>query len=128
MGSRAQWGGVGRAEHRLPNAVADTPAWVTDEIALLAELPAEPTDDLSDRFRLNRWYLSDPGLARLSDSLRTGNQHGLRLAASAVLPVDGRTKGAAERGLRVAIRSRGASRRLAGAIRVGELLGSNRLA
>lgn len=89
--------------------VADTPAWVTlevahggfatgrflaegplapDEIELLAELPAEPDHHVSDRFRLNRWYLSDPGLASLHDALRDGRytielpEHGALLVVS----------------------------------------------
>jgi hypothetical protein len=72
--------------------VADTPAWVTLEVAhggfatgrFLAEsalrddeferLRSVPTDapGASDRERLNLWYLSDEGLAELLDALRTG--------------------------------------------------------
>jgi len=73
--------------------VTDAPAWVTlevahggfatgrflaegplapDEVALLADLPAELDEDLPDRFRLNRWYLSDPGLEALSAALQNG--------------------------------------------------------
>lgn len=89
--------------------VADTPPWVTlevahggfatgrflaegplapDEIELLAELPAEPDHRVSDRFRLNRWYLSDPGLATLRQALRDGRytidlpEHGALLVVS----------------------------------------------
>ncbi len=72
--------------------VADTPAWVTLEVAhggfatgrYLAESPLRddelerlrlvPADapGASDRERLNLWYLGDDGLAELLDALRTG--------------------------------------------------------
>ncbi|MGW7679690.1 hypothetical protein ACWGID_03060 [Kribbella sp. NPDC054772] len=69
--------------------VADTPAWVTLEVAhggfatgrYLAEVPVDP-DELArvpadapgetDRERVNLWYLGDEGLAELGQALRTG--------------------------------------------------------
>lgn len=73
--------------------VSDTPAWVTLEVAhggfatgaYLAEAPltddetarlaALPTDlpGVSDRERLNLWYLSDPGQQELLDALNAGH-------------------------------------------------------
>ncbi len=71
--------------------VKDTPAWVTlevvhggfatgrplaeqplraDERAVLAQAPPDPR--LSDRERLNLWYLSDPGQRALGAALRDG--------------------------------------------------------
>lgn len=73
--------------------VADTPAWVTlevaqggfatgryvaegplreDERSLLQQLPAMD-GEASDRMRLNTWFLSDAGLGHLGDLLRSGN-------------------------------------------------------
>ncbi|TCO23228.1 hypothetical protein EV652_10951 [Kribbella steppae] len=72
--------------------VADTPAWVTlevahggfatgrylaetalrdDELERLRSVPVDAPGD-SDRERLNLWYLGDDGLAELLDALRTG--------------------------------------------------------
>lgn len=72
--------------------VADTPAWVTlevahggfatgrylaesalrdDELERLRSVPADAPGS-SDRERLNLWYLGDDGLAELLDALRTG--------------------------------------------------------
>jgi hypothetical protein len=76
-------------------AVADTPAWVTLEVAhggfatgrYLAEGPLLPHEqsrllDLpdnvrgtTDRERLNHWFLSDAGQAELLDSLRDHRLH-----------------------------------------------------
>jgi hypothetical protein len=74
--------------------VADTPAWVTlevvhggfatgryvaespvrdDERDLLAQLPDDGDPAASPRLRLNSWFLSDDGLAVLSEALRTGD-------------------------------------------------------
>jgi hypothetical protein len=71
--------------------VADTPAWVTlevahggfatgrylaetplddDETALLRSLP-DPTPGTTDRERINLWYLSDAGLEKLSAAIRS---------------------------------------------------------
>lgn len=75
---------------RVP--VADTPAWVTLEVAhggfatggLLAEAPLSDDERArlatlpagvpggTDRERLNRWYLGDAGQRELLDALRTG--------------------------------------------------------
>lgn len=70
--------------------VADTPAWVTLEVAHggfttgrylaeeplradeLARLPANAPGE-TDRERLNLWFLGDEGLAELGQALRTGN-------------------------------------------------------
>jgi len=72
--------------------LADTPAWVTlevahggfatgrylaesalrdDELERLRSVPVDAPGD-SDRERLNLWYLGDDGLAELLDALRTG--------------------------------------------------------
>ncbi|MFI5692511.1 hypothetical protein ACIA58_11770 [Kribbella sp. NPDC051586] len=70
--------------------VADTPAWVTLEVAhggfatgrYLAEAPLredelarlpEDAPGETDRERLNLWFLGDDGLAELGQALRTGN-------------------------------------------------------
>jgi hypothetical protein len=73
--------------------VANTPAWVTlevahggfatgryvaegplqaDELSLLERLPSS-ADGATDRMRLNTWYLSDEGLGQLGEALRDGN-------------------------------------------------------
>ncbi|MFF0340960.1 hypothetical protein [Kribbella sp. NPDC004875] len=68
--------------------VADTPAWVTLEVAhggfatgrYLAEVPVDPEElarvpadapGETDRERVNLWYLGDEGLAELGEALRT---------------------------------------------------------
>jgi hypothetical protein len=70
--------------------VADTPAWVTLEVAhggfttgrYLAETPLREDESArlpenapgeTDRERLNLWFLGDEGLAELGRALRTGN-------------------------------------------------------
>ena len=86
--------------------VADTPAWVTLEVAhggfasgrLLADVPLRADELLlcesamasqalgaTDRERLNRWFLSDAGLDALREALRAGRYH-VELPEDAALP------------------------------------------
>lgn len=84
--------GAGSLQIGSRNPVADTPSWVTLEVAhggfatgrylaegpvedweqsLLDALPSEFGVDLSPRHRLNTWYLTDAGLAELQAMLTT---------------------------------------------------------
>ena len=96
--------GTLRVGSRTP--VADTPAWVTLEVAhggfatgrYLAEGPLLPheqarlsdlPDDVrgsTDRERLNHWYLSDAGQAELLGALREGRLH-VSVPEEGALPV-----------------------------------------
>ncbi|MBY8853653.1 hypothetical protein K7G98_37650, partial [Saccharothrix sp. MB29] len=87
-------------------AVADTPAWVTLEVAhggfatgrYVAEVPlsedeaarvASFPDDVpgrNERERLNLWYLGDAGQAELLDALRSG-RYRVEVPEDAALPV-----------------------------------------
>ncbi|SFP51594.1 hypothetical protein SAMN05421810_102816 [Amycolatopsis arida] len=96
----------GRVEVGSRTPVADTPAWVTLEVAhggfatgrYLAEAPltedeaarlATLPDDVpgrTNRERLNLWYLGDDGQAELLDALRRGHYR-VELPEDAALPV-----------------------------------------
>ncbi|MFJ1767320.1 hypothetical protein ACIOD2_43790 [Amycolatopsis sp. NPDC088138] len=91
--------GTLRIGSRTP--VADTPAWVTLEVAhggfatgrYLAEVPLDPAEaalpadgpGTTDRERLNLWYLTDDGLATLRAALAT-ESYRVEVPEDAALP------------------------------------------
>ncbi|WP_103353497.1 hypothetical protein [Amycolatopsis sp. CA-128772] len=90
-------GGTLEIGSRTP--VADTPAWVTLEVAhggfatgrYLAEVPPRPEElalapGRADRERLNFWYLTDAGLAALRAALAT-ESYRIEFPEDAALPV-----------------------------------------